>query len=109
MRNFAKTAIGAVEGSQVKMGHGVSNLPGKMIAGQFLVEFTPTPRVFSPRGWSKTRERLGIKCGVDYHLYGLLGGGAVGFGHLYSARKPKKSKRLGGHFRAQLVIIFGYQ
>jgi hypothetical protein len=50
MRDFAKTAIGAVERSQVKVGHGGSNFPGEMIAGQFLVKVAPAFRLFRPGG-----------------------------------------------------------
>jgi len=60
IRRFAQPVIGTVEGSQVEVGHGVSNLPCEMISGQFLVEFTPAIRVFSPGGLGKTSERLGI-------------------------------------------------
>ncbi len=104
IRRFAKTAIGAVERSQVKVGHGISNFPGEMIAGQLLVKFALAFRIFRPGRFGKPSGRLGIGCKVAYHLYGLLVGVTECDGHLYSARKPQKSNRLGGHFATQLVI-----
>ena len=61
------------------------------------------------RGQTKPSRRLGIGCQVAYHLDGLLVGVTEWDGHLYSARKPQKSNRLGGHFATQLVISLGYR
>jgi hypothetical protein len=50
MRGFATTAIGVVEGGEIEMGHGISNLPCKMIPGQLRVEVLPGLGVFVPGG-----------------------------------------------------------
>ena len=64
IRRFAKTAIGAGERREVKVGHGSANLPGEMIAGQLLVKFAPAFRIFRPGRFGKTSGRLGMGCQV---------------------------------------------
>lgn len=54
MRGFATPALGAGEGREVEVGHGVSNLPCEMIVGQFLVGVAPGFRVCIPGRLGKT-------------------------------------------------------
>jgi hypothetical protein len=109
MRRFASTAIGLVEGRQVEVNHGLSNLPCKMIVGQLLVELAPQRRVFIPGRLGKASEYLGIGGRVDYHLSGLLVGVAEWHEPIYSAPKPQNSKRLGGLVVLQLGLITSYR
>jgi hypothetical protein len=107
MRRFAATAIGLVEGRQVEVSHGVSNLPCEMIVGQLLVKLAPKGRVFSPGRLGKTSRYLGIAGRDAYHRYGLLVGVTEWQETIYSAQKPQKSKRPGGHFMLQLRLRLG--
>jgi hypothetical protein len=61
MRRFASTAIRVVQGRQIEMSHGVSNLPGEMIMGELLVKLTPKRRLFIPGRWGKTSGHLGME------------------------------------------------
>jgi hypothetical protein len=107
MRRFASTAVSLVEGRQVEVDHGISNFPCEMIVGQLLVKLAPKGRVFSPGRLGKTSWYLGIARRDAYHRYGLLVAVAEWQGTIYSAQKPKKSKRPGGHFMLQLRLRLG--
>jgi hypothetical protein len=61
MRGFASTAIGLIEGCQVEVSHGISNLPCEMIMGQLFVKLAPKVRVFILERLSKTSGYLGIE------------------------------------------------
>jgi hypothetical protein len=53
--------IRVVEGFQVEVGHGVSNLPCKMIVGQLRIELVPELSAFTPGRLSKTSGYLSIE------------------------------------------------
>jgi hypothetical protein len=60
MRRFASTAVSLVEGNQVEVNYGVSNLPREMIVGQLRIELAPERSVFIPGRLGKTSGYLGI-------------------------------------------------